>query len=239
MGVRCEPFAARSDWERSSDIGGTVATILPDVLRHHGSRYLLFRAESMVAVSRQLKSVFLGGTPRCHLSTRFNRTWFAAGMAITGGSDADVTYASTIPVWAPAVSALEISCYPALEFRGAVDSANWNHDFPLDGRKVAVIGTGASAIQFVPEIAPSADSLAIFQRSAPWVVPKVDREISPTIAQKWRRWPWRQKLLRWFLFGAERSFGSAADRMAGSSGFERGGERPYGKGDSDRRFAPL
>ncbi len=54
-------------------------------------------------------------------------------------------------------------------------SARWRHDVDLAGRRVAVIGTGASAIQFVPEIAPRVGRLELFQRSAAYVIPKPDR----------------------------------------------------------------
>ncbi len=62
------------------------------------------------------------------------------------------------------------------DFSGpAFHSAEWNHEISLEGKRIAVIGTGASAIQFVPEIAPKTAHLAIYQRSAPWIVPKSDR----------------------------------------------------------------
>lgn len=57
-------------------------------------------------------------------------------------------------------------------------SARWNHDYDLRGKRVGVIGTGASAIQFVPQIAPLVKELQVFQRTAAWVVPKPDREMS-------------------------------------------------------------
>jgi cation diffusion facilitator CzcD-associated flavoprotein CzcO len=57
-------------------------------------------------------------------------------------------------------------------------SARWDHAYPLDGKRVAVIGTGASAIQFVPQIAPRVARLDLFQRTPPWIVPKADRSIS-------------------------------------------------------------
>ena len=57
-------------------------------------------------------------------------------------------------------------------------SAQWDHALPLDGRKVAVIGTGASAIQLVPEVAKVAARLTVFQRTPPWIAPKYDRPIS-------------------------------------------------------------
>lgn len=61
----------------------------------------------------------------------------------------------------------------------AFHSAEWRHDHDLTGRRVAVIGTGPSAVQFVPEIARQADKVFVYQRSANWVVPKPDREFGP------------------------------------------------------------
>ena len=66
-------------------------------------------------------------------------------------------------------------------------SAEWDHAFPLAGKKVAVIGTGASAIQFVPEIAPVAGELEVFQRTPPWIAPKPDGPISETRQSLFRR----------------------------------------------------
>jgi len=57
-------------------------------------------------------------------------------------------------------------------------SARWDHTYPLDGKRVAVIGTGASTIQFVPQIAPRVAQLDVFQRTPPWIVPKADRPIT-------------------------------------------------------------
>lgn len=57
-------------------------------------------------------------------------------------------------------------------------SAEWNDAVSLEGKRVAVIGTGASAIQFVPQIAPQTASLTVFQRTAPWILPKRDRPLS-------------------------------------------------------------
>lgn len=64
------------------------------------------------------------------------------------------------------------------KFKGPIfHSAKWNHDADLKDKKIAVIGTGASAIQFVPRVAKDAKKLELFQRSAPWVLPKPDRKI--------------------------------------------------------------
>ncbi len=64
----------------------------------------------------------------------------------------------------------------AAEFAGELfHSADWRHDVPLDGRRVGVIGTGASAIQLIPRVAERAGHLDVFQRTAPWIMPKFDR----------------------------------------------------------------
>jgi cation diffusion facilitator CzcD-associated flavoprotein CzcO len=55
-------------------------------------------------------------------------------------------------------------------------SAEWDHAHDLTGKRVAVVGTGASAIQFVPKIQPTVAGLAVFQRTAPYIAPKVDTE---------------------------------------------------------------
>ena len=87
---------------------------------------------------------------------------------------------------------------PGIEtFRGEVfHSAEWNHAYDLRGRRIAVIGTGASAIQFVPQIAPLVAELQVFQRTPPWVMPKPDREISALEHWLFRRVPTAQKLVR-------------------------------------------
>ncbi len=79
--------------------------------------------------------------------------------------------------------ALNIPSYPDIpgmdEFEGKTfHSARWDHDYEIKGKRVAVIGTGASAIQFVPEIAPDTKSLKLFQRTPPWIMPKPDRAMS-------------------------------------------------------------
>ncbi len=75
-------------------------------------------------------------------------------------------------------------------------SATWKHDHDLTGRRVAVIGTGASAIQFVPHVQQAAAHLTVFQRTAPWVLPRRDRPITGVEKALFRRVPAAQKLAR-------------------------------------------
>ena len=83
------------------------------------------------------------------------------------------------------------------DFAGRVfHSADWDHDLDLAGKRVAVIGTGASSIQFVPQIAPKVKSLALFQRTPPWIVPKPDRAISTAEQNLFKRVPAAQQAMR-------------------------------------------
>ncbi len=68
-------------------------------------------------------------------------------------------------------------------------TARWNHDYDLSGRRVAVIGTGASAVQVVPSIADEVEHLAVYQRTPAWVVPKRDKVYSDRYKRWLRRFP--------------------------------------------------
>jgi cation diffusion facilitator CzcD-associated flavoprotein CzcO len=82
-------------------------------------------------------------------------------------------------------------------FAGEVfHSARWNHDVDLTGKRVAVIGTGASAIQIVPEIAGRVEHLDVYQRTAPWVLPRRDRAYSRVEKKTFRHIPGLQRLVR-------------------------------------------
>lgn len=100
----------------------------------------------------------------------------------TGAGDltADVLVAATGPLSDP-----KIPDIPGLgDFPGRVfHSSRWDHDCDLRGKRVAVVGTGASAIQIVPSIQPEVGSLTVIQRTPPWVMPRADRPVSR--AERW------------------------------------------------------
>jgi cation diffusion facilitator CzcD-associated flavoprotein CzcO len=78
-------------------------------------------------------------------------------------------------------------------------SAQWDHGYDLAGKNVAVIGTGASAIQFIPQIAPKVARLEVFQRTPAWVIPKPDRPFSGAERSLFEIPPYRQAF-RKYLF---------------------------------------
>ncbi|MEV0031782.1 NAD(P)/FAD-dependent oxidoreductase [Nocardia sp. NPDC050793] len=108
----------------------------------------------------------------------------------------------------PAVGQLSRPALPNLPgidtFTGpAFHSAEWNHEIDLTGKRVACIGTGASAIQYIPRIQPKVEHLTLFQRSAAWVLPKPDVEYSALHHALFKYFPpsrWAERFAIWSFF---------------------------------------
>ncbi len=101
---------------------------------------------------------------------------------------------------------------PAVEglasFKGhRFHSARWDHDHDLRGERVAVIGTGPAAAQFVPRIQPDVEQLVVFQRTAPWVIPHVDRPVPRAERSLYKLLPPLQDVQRNALFALYESMG--------------------------------
>jgi cation diffusion facilitator CzcD-associated flavoprotein CzcO len=107
----------------------------------------------------------------------------------------------TADVLVSAAGALSEPSLPALpglaDFAGAAfHSARWRHDVDLAGARVAVVGTGASAVQLVPRIQPVVERLHVFQRTPPWVLPRRDRPIPLRRRRLFRSLPVTQRIAR-------------------------------------------
>ncbi len=115
-----------------------------------------------------------------------------------------------------ALSEPNLADIPGIEsFDGPVfHSATWRHDVDLAGRTVAVIGTGSSAIQFVPRIQPLVHKLVVFQRTPPWVVPQMDAAISPEWQRRYARHPWLQRMVRLWQYWSREATVSGWTRMS-------------------------
>ena len=145
-------FAPNADWSRTYAPASEIRAYLERLVADHG-----------LGPSLRLGCEVTGGA------------WRAGRWELdtTGGRlDADVVIGATGPLIEPSVPAL-----PGLDaFDGpAFHSSRWEHEHDLAGKAIAVVGTGASAIQFVPALQPRARSVSVFQRSAPWILPKLDR----------------------------------------------------------------
>jgi cation diffusion facilitator CzcD-associated flavoprotein CzcO len=100
----------------------------------------------------------------------------------------------------------------------AFHSARWDHDYDLAGKRVAMIGTGASAIQIVPSIQPKAAKLTLFQRTPPWVLPRMDRRISGAERRLHRTLPVTGTARRGLLWGIRELQVSAFTKRPNSLG---------------------
>ncbi|MEU5771173.1 NAD(P)/FAD-dependent oxidoreductase [Streptomyces asoensis] len=130
-------------------------------------------------------------------------TWDAQDLCwdieTTGGHyRADVVVSATGPLSDPKVPSIPgLDTFPGKVFH----SARWDHDTDLAGQRVAVVGTGASAIQIVPAVQPDVSRLTLFQRTPPWVMPRVDRAVSGAERALHRALPATARMRRGLLWG--------------------------------------
>jgi cation diffusion facilitator CzcD-associated flavoprotein CzcO len=113
-----------------------------------------------------------------------------------------------------ALGLLHVPYYPAIpgreRFQGTMfHSARWDHGFDFAGKRVAVVGTGGSSVQFVPEIAHQVEQLTVFQRTPPWILPKPDRRLSRLEAWLFRTLPATQWLYRAAIYWGHETLGVA------------------------------
>jgi cation diffusion facilitator CzcD-associated flavoprotein CzcO len=120
-----------------------------------------------------------------------------------GHLDAELLVLGTGGLSDPAIPSI-----PGLDtFAGSTfHSATWDHGYDLTGKRVAVLGTGASAVQFVPAIQPRVAHLTLFQRTAPWVLPRRDRAISRRERRAFKRLPALQRLARTAIYWGRESW---------------------------------
>jgi len=161
-------FAPNPGWSRAYSEQPEILRYLQDIAdRYHLHEHLLLRTEV-------LQARWDGAEARWQVTTD------------RGELTADALISATGPLSQPRLPDL-----PGLDtFPGdAFHSAAWRHDVDLTGKRVAVVGTGASAIQFVPRIQPVVGRLHLFQRTPPWVLPKGDRLLSAREQRVFRRVP--------------------------------------------------
>ncbi|WP_377268447.1 flavin-containing monooxygenase [Peterkaempfera sp. SMS 1(5)a] len=155
-------FAPNPEWPRSFSGQPHIRAYLEQVADTFGLRpHLRFNAE--VSSAR-----WDAGTARWQLSTA------------AGDWTADAVVSATGPLSDPQIPDIPgVDTFPGRVFH----SSRWDHDYDLTGKRVAVVGTGASAIQIIPAIQPQVARLTVFQRTPAWVLPRADREI--TGVERW------------------------------------------------------
>lgn len=171
-------FAQQPDWSRAYSPGAEIQQYLLGCIENYGLR----------------EHLRLGcHIRRCEYGERSWRLHTASGEVL----EADVVISATGGLHIPRFPDI-----PGVEtFAGATfHSARWRHDVALAERRVAIIGSAASAVQIVPEIAADVGRLYVFQRTANWIIPQGDQPVSAF--SKWckRRVPGWLRLRRWLLF---------------------------------------
>jgi 4-hydroxyacetophenone monooxygenase len=182
----CYSFEPRHDWPEFFSQQRELKRYFEDCATKYGVReHIRFRTEVVAARFDEASSeweVRLRGADGASRSERFRAVVSAVGQLNR-----------------PHVPAL-----PGLErFRGpAFHSARWRHDVPLEGRSIAVVGTGASALQLVPEVAKVAGRLLVFQRSPAWMLPNPHYHRRVSRGKQWllRHVPCYARWYRFLLF---------------------------------------
>src|SRR4051794_1324755 len=173
-------FEQNPDWSRAYSPQPEIWRYMREVADKHDLRRFVRFGQEMTGARWDAEE------NRWHVATRGGDE-FVAGALVAG------------------VGALPLPQIPELpgieKFAGpAFHSARWRHDVDLKGKKVAVIGTGASAVQFVPKIAPEVGELTLFQRTPPWIMPKADHEMSGRTRALFKAFPPAQRAYRTLLY---------------------------------------
>jgi cation diffusion facilitator CzcD-associated flavoprotein CzcO len=178
-------FAPNPEWSRSFSPQPEIQAYLEDVARQSGV----------------LGRFHFGVTVQDASWDEQDRVWQVSTSA--GSLTADVVISGSGGLSEPRLPEIE-----GIEsFEGEIfHSARWNHDYDLTGKRVAVIGTGASAIQIVPEIAERAAHLDVYQRTAPWVIPRNDRRYSRFERLAFRHVPFFQKAYRTAIYWGREAY---------------------------------
>jgi cation diffusion facilitator CzcD-associated flavoprotein CzcO len=180
-------FEPNPSWERAFAPSSEIQQYLLDVVAKHDLRKHI-QFDTAIVSAR-----FEEETALWHLETSTGETVTARFVVSGVGGLVDPAY--------PDIKGLE-------QFTGDVfHTARWNHDCDLRGKNVAVIGTGASAIQVVPSIAPDVGKLDVYQRTAHWIMPKNDHVFSDDRKRFFSRHALVHKLYRWGLFLASEAMG--------------------------------
>lgn len=143
------------------------------------SRVYAFQPEIQANIERLVDRLDL--RPHIRLNTEVTGAyWDGAAWVVETAGGEPVRARSLVTAWGQ-LNRPTFRGIPGREdFRGeSWHSARWNHDIDLTGTRVACIGNGASAVQFIPEVAKVAGELTVFQRTANYVVPRDDREYEP------------------------------------------------------------
>lgn len=182
----CYSFEPNPNWERKYSTQPEIKAYIKQTAQKHDlPRHIKFNTEVLDA-SFDIK------TNRWQLVT--NQGKFTSDILVTAaGPFAEAAY--------PDINGINTTEIPVIH------TLHWDHDYDFNDKRVAIIGTGASAVQVIPQLQPLVKQLTVFQRSAPWIVPRLDRNIGQFEKLIYRRIPLAQKMSRASWYAMIESFG--------------------------------
>jgi cation diffusion facilitator CzcD-associated flavoprotein CzcO len=173
-------YAQRRDWSRLCSPQQEIHDYLRAVAREHGVDELVRTGQTVTACSWD------EGTASWTVETSEGERYESDALVLATGQ----LHQPHVPLIGGAA-----------EFAGhTFHSAEWDHDYELAGKRVGVIGSGASAVQFVPEIAPKVERLTVFQRTGNWFMPRKNRVYPALVRRAIERLPRLQELRRRYIF---------------------------------------
>ena len=172
-------FDPNPNWTRRYAPQAEIQEYLEDVARRHGVADRI-RTSTEVAAAR-----WDAGRDRWVLDTSAGQ--FEAEVLVTACGQLSVPSV-------PAIPGLDSFAGPAFH------TAHWRHDVDVTGKRVAVLGTGCSAIQVVPAIQPIVEHVDVYQRSPGWTLPKMDFPYKERTRRLFKHFPWLQRLDREAIF---------------------------------------
>ncbi|KMO77222.1 4-hydroxyacetophenone monooxygenase [Mycolicibacterium chubuense] len=173
-------FADNPTWSRMYPSGGEIYAHIEDLTDRHGLRPLIRFDTEITGLSFDERAGVWTAT------TKGRKRFAARTVVLAAGPLADHKL--------PDIRGIDT-------YRGrTIHSAAWDHDFDVTGKRVAVIGTGASAVQIVPELVKTAAFVKVFQRTPGWVLPRPDVEMPTSVQALFAKVPAAQELARQVLF---------------------------------------
>ncbi|WP_245650490.1 flavin-containing monooxygenase [Nocardia harenae] len=173
-------FAPNPDWSRTYSGSAEILRYIEHMADEFGVRPLIRFAHTVTGLTWDEVS----GLWEVSLADR--QALWARSVVLASGPLAEPGY--------PDIPGLD-------RFEGkVVHSARWDHEYDFAGKRVAVVGTGASAVQIVPELVRRAESVRVFQRTPGWVLPRLDHRTPPLLRELYRQVPASERLAReaWF-----------------------------------------
>jgi cation diffusion facilitator CzcD-associated flavoprotein CzcO len=178
-------FETKSDWSKRYAPWNEIQNYILDTTTKHGLRPFIRFGQEVVGAR------FDEQTGRWRVRTQTGVVYECRYWVLATG-----------PLHVPSIPDI-----PGLDsFEGKVfHSAQWDHSYDLRGKNVVSIGTGGSAIQYVPEIAPDVKRLYVFQRTPPWIMPRDERTYSALRKGLFAALPFTRTLHRWRLYWSNES----------------------------------